>query len=452
MRRKFHVAALAATTAFALGAGTTGAAVAGPGHGRGHHKAGFDPGVVLDDPGGVIDLPARYSYDVLVRDCVDEVTSTESGQTFGMPSDFDSNQLVRGAHGEIQLLTAHELTKPVAGDYQGDADKCAVAEQATVDDGDSDGWGSVSRLTLGRDGTTVLRSELIATGLHNLCAGALTPWGTFLVDEEFPFVSDPEQRSGWVWEVDPETGAQTKLTGMGRFSHEQEVRSRGAWYLTDDRGNYQFLYKFVPDHQRDLTTGQLYGLDFDRSTNTGTWIALDDPANAEAEMAAKVGPPDSTNSFWKHEGIVKAKHGHGVIFSESASSADTGRVWHLVDKKHGVTGKVLVEGDFAKLSRPDNLRYDRSGNLYIFEDNGSALANPDTGGNNEVYVLPKGMSGAENLVHLATVRGGGEGTGPVFSRNGKLLYLSIQDQEQPDGSDSRVIAIHVPKRHGQGKH
>ena len=448
MRDKMLAAAAVATCLMMLGAGQAGATPGGPRHGDGHghgHGHSFAPGPVVADPGGVIDLPARYSYDVLVRDCVDEVTSTESGATFAMPSDFDANMLVRGRKGRVQLLTAHELTKPVPGDYQGDVGKCAVEEQASVDDGDSDGWGSVSRLTLGRDGTTVERSELIATGLHNLCAGASTPWGTFLVNEEFPFLSDPEQRSGWVWEIDPQTGAETKLTGMGRFSHEQEVLSRGAWYLTNDRGNHQYLYKFVPAHQRDLTTGQLYGLDFDRSSNTGTWVELDDPANAEAEMIAKVGAPDATNSFSKHEGIIKAARGNGLIFAESASGSDPGRIWHLTDRRSGVTGKVLVEGDFAKLSRPDNMRYDSSGNLYIFEDNGSALANPATGGNNEVYVLPQGRSGAEDLVHFATVGGGGEGTGPVFSRDGKLLYLSIQDQAQADGSDSRVIAIHVPR-------
>ena len=74
------------------------------------------------------------------------------------------------------------------------------------------------------------------------------------------------------------------------------------------------------------------------------------------------------------------------------------------------------------------------------------------GGNNEVYVLPKGETGAENLRKFATVRGGGEGTGPWFSRNGKQLYLSIQDQKQPDGSDSRVLAIHVPKGRGHKHH
>jgi len=67
-------------------------------------------------------------------------------------------------------------------------------------------------------------------------------------------------------------------------------------------------------------------------------------------------------------------------------------------------------------------------------------------------MLPKGRTGSENLRKFATIRGGGEGTGPWFSRHGKLLYLSIQDQAQPDGSESRVIAIHVPKGHGKKKH
>ena len=160
-------------------------------------------------------------------------------------------------------------------------------------------------------------------------------------------------------------------------------------------------------------------------------------------------PRRRANSFSKHEGIVKAKRGNGVVFSESASGADPGRVWNLTDRKSGVRGTVLAEGDFSKMSRPDNLRYDRKGNLLIFEDNGSALdTNPATGGNNEVYVLPKGTKGSENLRKFATVRGGGEGTGPWFSRNGKILYLSIQDQAQPDGTDSRVLAIHVPKGRG----
>jgi uncharacterized protein len=442
MRSPRVATSLLATAAITLG--LAGAAAGGNGHG--HGKGHKDPGPPQPDPAAVIDLPAGYSYDVLARDCVDQVTSTESGATFGMPADFDANIAVRGKGGTVQLLSAHELTKPVAGDFQGDAGKCHVDEQAKSDDGDSDGWASVSRLTLAKDGTTVTKRELITTGLHDLCAGAKTPWGTFLVNEEFPFVNDPQSRSGWVWEIDPETGAEKRATGMGRLSHEQEALSRGAWYITDDRGNQQFLYKFVPDKRRDLSKGKLYGLKFDRAAKTGEWVGPLDPMRPEADMAARVGPPTAANSFNKHEGIVKAKRGNGVVFSESASGSDPGRVWHLSDRKSGVKGTVLAEGDFSKMSRPDNLRYDRSGNLFIFEDNGSALdTNPATGGNNEVYVLPKGTKGSENLRKFATIRGGGEGTGPWFSKHGKLLYLSIQDQAQPDGSESRVLAIHMRK-------
>jgi uncharacterized protein len=442
--RHRRLAALAAVSA--VGLATASAAAAGPppgkgGKGHSRHAAAAP----VADPAGVIDLPPGYSYKVLARDCVDEVTSTESGATGAMPSDFDANVLVRGKHGKRYLLSAHELTKPVAGDYQGDADKCATPEQATADDGDSDGWGSVSRLELGRDGTTVKSRELIATGLHNLCAGALTPWGTFLVNEEFPFVNDPESRSGWVWEIDPQTGAEKRATGMGRMSHEQEALYRGAWYLTDDRGGYQFIYKFVPDKRRDLSQGKLYGLDFDHSTNTGEWVGPLDPSAPEADMTARVGAPSAANTFSKHEGMIRDKRGRGLVFSESSSGSDPGRVWRLRDGARGVSAEVLVEGDWDRFSRPDNLRFNRRGDLLIFEDNGSALdSDPRTGGNNQVWMLPRGKSGTDALVQFATIPGGGEGTGPWFSRNSKLLYLSIQDQEQSDGSDSRVIAIRAP--------
>ncbi len=457
MRSARIAGSLVATVAISLGLAGAAAGGDGRGHGNGHK----DPGPPVADPAGVIDLPAGYSYDILARAAKaatptgqpcpggDKVTSTESGTTFDMPGDFDANVAVPGKGGTVQLLSAHELTQPRSGDFQGDLGKCAVPEQSKTEDGDSNGDASVSRLTLARDGTTVTKRELITTGLHDLCAGALTPWGTFLVNEEFPFIADPQKTSGWVWEIDPETGAQKRATGMGRMSHEQEALSRGAWYITDDRGNYQYLYKFVPDKRRDLSSGKLYGLKFDRATNTGQWVGPLDPMDPEGDMAAKVGPPTAANSFAKHEGIVKAKRGNGVVFSESAFGSDPGRVWKLTDRRSGVRGEVLAEGDFSKMSRPDNIRYDRRGNLLIFEDNGSALdTNPSTGGNNEVYVLPKGAKGSENLRKFATVRGGGEGTGPWFSKHGKLLYLSIQDQAQPDGSDSRVIAIHVPKGRG----
>jgi secreted PhoX family phosphatase len=403
---------------------------------------------VADPPGPVgsgdpvINLAGGFTYSVISTACIDPVTSTESGATFNMPEDFDAN-VVFNAGDETWLVSNHELTQPRPGDFQGDAGKCAVPEQ-TPGDQDSDGTGSVSRIVLANDGVTVLRRELITTGLHDLCAGAQTPWKTYLTNEEFPFLSDPELRSGWVWEIDPATGAQKRLTGMGRFSHEQEAYAAdGSWYMTDDRGNFQYLYKFVPDQRNDLTTGRLYGLLFDRATNTGTWIGPLDPFAPEADMIARVGPPNASNSFGKAEGMVatassSTRGGNALAFTESGFGTDPGRVWRLTDLSQDVvTGEVLVNGDFARLSRPDNLRYTDAGDLFIMEDHGSSefqLA----GGSNEIWLLPRGKTGAENLIRIASLPNRFEPTGPWFSNDNRILYLSVQ-ADPP--FQSRVIAI-----------
>ena len=421
--------ALLAITAVAVLLMATATAVADP------------PGPVgTGDP--VINLAGGFTYSIISTGCTDSVTSTESGLTFPMPEDFDAN-IVFSAGDETWLLSNHELTQPRPGDFQGDAGKCAVNEQ-TPADADSDGTGSVSRIVLAKDGVTVLRRELITTGLHDNCAAAQTPWKTYLTNEEFPFINDPELRSGWVWEIDPATGAEKRLTGMGRFSHEQEAfAADGSWYLTNDRGNFQYLYKFIPDRRSDLTTGRLYGLFFDRATNTGTWVGPLDPFAPEADMIARVGAPNATNSFGKAEGIVASassatRGGNEVTFTESGFGTDPGRVWRLSDlSQEVVKGEVIVQGDFGRLSRPDNLRYNDAGDLFIMEDHGSAefaLA----GGSNEIWVLPRGKTGAENLVRFASMPNRFEPTGPWFSNDNRILYLSVQ-ADPP--FQSRVIAI-----------
>lgn len=51
--------------------------------------------------------------------------------------------------------------------------------------------------------------------MHDTCSVAQTPWKTYLTNEEFPFLIDPDLRSGWVWDIDPARGTQKRLTGMG---------------------------------------------------------------------------------------------------------------------------------------------------------------------------------------------------------------------------------------------
>jgi len=398
---------------------------------------------LVTDPTGTLSLQPGAGYTIMATSCVTQERSTESNAVFPMPDDPDSKVLVKGPAGQDWLLVGHELTEPRPLDFGGDLGKCHVPEQTPADD-DSDGWGSVSRLTLAKDGTTVTRAEIITTGLHDLCAGAITPWKTFLVNEEFPFLTDPEQRSGWVWEIDPATGAQKRLTGMGRFSHEQEAyASPGHWYLTDDRGDARFLYRFDPASNKDLTRGDLYGLAFNKLTMTGFWVGPLNPANPDADMRLRGFNP-ALSGFNKAEGMVATGSsntlgGNEVWFSESGVGSDPGRIWKLSDLGNDgfVSGRVVAEGDWARLGRPDNIRFTDAGDLFIMEDHsGTDFGRGQTGNVNQIWVLPRHEEGSENLVLFGQTVD--EPTGPWFSFDNKLLYLSIQ-AEPP--RQSRVVAI-----------
>jgi secreted PhoX family phosphatase len=409
------------------------------------------PPALVTDPAGIVNLQPGYSYSTLAVSCTPS-RSTESGAVVPFPEDPDANILFTNERGEDYLLNNHELTEPRQGDFQGDATKsaCAVTEQTPGDD-DSDGWGSVSRIVLEKDGTTVKRTEVITTGLHDLCAASQTPWKTYLTNEEFPFINDPELRSGWVWEIDPETGAQKRLTGMGRFSHEQETyASDGSWYLTDDRGDARFIYKFTPHSRRDLTTGQLYGLAFNKATMSGTWIGPLNPLDPDSDMRARGFQP-AVWGFTKAEGMVatassSTRGGNAIYFSESGAGADPGRIWTIdhLGADPFVTGHVVVQGDFARLSRPDNLRFTDAGDLFMMEDHSASdFGRGATGNVNQVWVLPRNQEGAANLILFASTTD--EPTGPWFSNDNQLLYLSIQSDVRP----SRIIAIRHPTNYNR---
>jgi secreted PhoX family phosphatase len=412
-----------------------------------------DLGPPQPDPAGVLSLPAGYSYTTIAQSCTTQEQSTESGLTLPMPDDPDGKALFQAPGGKMWLLVQHELTEPRQGDFQGDATKAAcAADEQTPGDDDSDGWGSISRLTLAKDGTTLEKAELITTGLHDLCASGITPWKTYLTNEEFPFINDPEMRSGWVWEIDPATGAQKRLTGMGRFSHEQEAyASDGSWYLTDDRGDARFIYKFTPDRRSDLTTGSLYGLAFNKATGTGFWVGPLNPLDPDSDMRARGFQP-AVWGFSKAEGMIATGSsntlgGNAVYFAESGVGADPGRIWRLdhLGNDGFVSGRVVVEGDFARLGRPDNIRFTDAGDLFMMEDHSASDFNRGATGNvNQIWVLPRHQEGAENLILFGTTPD--EATGPWFSFDNQLLYLSIQS-DIPGAS--RVIAVRHPGNFNQ---
>lgn len=166
-------------------------------------------------------------------------------------------------------------------------------------------------------------------GMLNNCAGATTPWGTWLTCEEnvngyfwgqmaeshpehrnyrrmgipggwynwgqyhdrFDVLKEPNEanRFGWVVEIDPfdPTSTPKKRTAMGRFKHEGAaniVNSDGRFvvYQGDDE-RFDYVYKFVteavvdrrvPANNRDiLDRGTLFVAKYN-ADGTGEWLPL----------------------------------------------------------------------------------------------------------------------------------------------------------------------------------
>ncbi len=179
----------------------------------------------------------------------------------------------------------------------------------------------------------------------------------------------------------------------------------------------------------------------------------DRPGYRDAGKAQDGPPAARLYAFSKAEGIVGTASssgvgGNAVVFSESGVGADPGRIWRL--EKLGndgfVTGRVLAEGDWARLGRPDNLRFTDAGDLFMMEDHSGSdwRNNPSTGGVNQIWVLPRNRRGTSNLILFGKTPD--EATGPWFSFDNQLLYVSTH-ADPP--RQSRVIAIRAPRSFNQ---
>jgi secreted PhoX family phosphatase len=180
-------------------------------------------------------------------------------------------------------------------------------------------------------------------GMLNNCAGATTPWGTWLTCEEnfhgyfwnkaaadpnskalkrygvpgewfnwgthydrFDIGKEPNEvnRFGWVVEIDPMDPASMpiKRTALGRFKHEgagNVVNRDGRFvvYSGDDE-RFDYVYKFVTEARMDPTNraankdildkGTLYVARFD-ADGTGEWLPL---LHGEGKLTAENGFSD----------------------------------------------------------------------------------------------------------------------------------------------------------------
>ncbi|RTR26012.1 PhoX family protein [Deinococcus radiophilus] len=341
-------------------------------------------------------------------------------------------------------------------------------------------------------GTDHVKGATMVKGTVGNCSGGQTPWGTLLTCEEnvdgytkaWDGSGYEAMHQGWVTEIDPFDPEWTpkKRTGMGRFRHENAAvvptaDGRVAVYMGDDMQD-SCVYKFISrgtvgtdrSANRDLLEdGDLYVANF----GNGSWVLLDYDKNAKlreakngdkllfagqadvladaraAALAVGGTPVDRPEDIEVHplNGDV-----YIALTNNSKHGNYFGHIVKLTEKGHDHSAETFgwdvfaYGGPSAGFASPDNLVFDPYGNLWMVTDNSDLGSNPikDFHGNNAMFFFPTEGPNAGKAYRFAVGPVDAEMTGPVWSPDGKTLFVSIQhpgeDSESLDQLTSNFAA------------
>ncbi len=342
----------------------------------------------------------------------------------------------------------------------------------------------------------------VGIGTFANCAGGVTPWGTVLTCEENyqdyygeydyetgeksagylkwsnVFPDRPPQHYGWVVEVDLKTGKAKKQVGLGRMAHEcatvQELEDgRVVVYTGDDKVDC-CLYKFISDEPGQIYPGKLYAANLE----SGSWELVD---ISRPEIAEKC--KDQTEVMIRAREMAKVVGGteldrpedieidplSGDVFITLTNNKPKGN-YHGSFLRIKETGgydtlefehdTFLTGGEEAGFSCPDNMAFDKAGNLWFCSDISGSSMNKEPYirfGNNGLFVLIRNGEDAGELFQVGSAPKDAELTGPWFMPDGETLMMSVQHpgsqaesldnltSNWPDGGDSiprsAVVAI-----------
>lgn len=332
-----------------------------------------------------------------------------------------------------------------------------------------------------------------ALGTLANCCGGLTPWGTFLSCEEnyhqFYGESDynpkskkyehkksnlriswsysdprPPEHYGWVNEINPRTGSIIKLVALGRFAHEgatvvQAPDGRSIVYMGDDAENEHF-YKFISEQPGSLDKGTLYAADFEM----GRWLPLVRDLHPQLKERFK----DQT------ELLIRAREAAKILGATPLDRPEDCEVdpvtkqifLSCTNNKNNPHGHILKikekNNDFLSLnfesetflkggpetgfSSPDNLAFDKNGNLWMVTDRAEDADGKNIFGNNALFFIPTHGPQAGQAHRIAIGPVESELTGLHFAPDNETLFVSVQHPggKSPGGDPSRYTS-HWPE-------
>lgn len=303
-----------------------------------------------------------------------------------------------------------------------------LATPANLLEGFTPGMGGASSLVFDPNGQ-VVDSYPILSGTTFNCAGAVTPWKTWLSCEEIP--------TGLVWECDPLGLMPARsLPALGMFSHEAVAidAERRLLYMTEDTPDGRF-YRFVPSSsdwpadapRANLNSGVLQVL----KVNGDLEQALQRPVPYEWINAINVNEPQTENRL---ADTAVFDGGEGVWYQNDrvffATKGDD-RLWML----NTTNQTIEVVYDLATavapnniLSGVDNITMTPFGEVLVAEDGGDMQV---------VVVYPDGV-----LVPLLQIVGQDQSeiAGIAFSPDGSRMYFT-SDRGGPNPSGGYGLGL-----------
>lgn len=315
-------------------------------------------------------------------------------------------------------------------------------------------------------------------------------------DAEYNFTNFAKY--GWVCEHDPYDPDYVgrKHTALGRFRHENtafrhEPGKRFVFYMGDDKAN-EGVYKFVSersfrprggsDNRAILESGQLYIARWEPegrrrfavagsttpltpTEGTGTWeqvpeAALDDTAT---RLRADLGAAEYDLHFATNrpEDVEVAEDGTVFIALTNNSSVNDshGSVRRLRERGNDPEALEFDWRDYAAggptgsadpgaqgFSSPDNLVFDKTGNLWVVTDISSLSLNQPNNAytyhkNNAMFMVP--TSGPNRGVGFRFANGPVECelTGPYFTPDEETLFVNVQHPGETTGIRSTSPGI-----------
>jgi secreted PhoX family phosphatase len=428
------------------------------------------PGPLLDDPAGLLALPAGFTYRVV---SVAGETTLLTGEK--SPDRPDGTGAFRWRD-RIRLVQNHE---------QGPGAALPVPQVAgTVYDAAALGGGCTVIEVTGR-GHRVAEWVGLSGTISN-CAGGVTPWGTWLTCEETEVRAGATsggatlaEDHGWIFEVAPGPGRQrpVPIRPWGRYPHEAVVvePSRRRVYLTEDASSPNgLLYRWTSDGPRlregslqDLgpTAGRLEALKVEAPDGGH----LDDLSRITAQYLNRplrtswVPVPDrlaittSTRKQFAADQVTRSKKlegawgdREGFFFDSSYAHAGDvpagsvqhdGQIWYY----HYGTGTLTLKAYFPYVAAlhaadadPAALRglgvtyFDGPDNVHVTPWGGLVIAEDGDGDNHLVgwteatgaWPLARNQINAADELASAVYN---ELTGPTFSPDGRLLFANVQE-------------------------